>query len=488
VFSRDRRSLPGRPMTEQLPTMNKPRIAFIGAGSVVFSKNVLSDILWHDALKDADIRLVDIDGDRLNTAEGMLRKVNSELGGRAAISATRDRRRALDGADFVINCIGVGGYAATKVDLQLPLKFGVKQTVGDTLGVGGIFRSIRSIPELLGVCADMAGLCPDALLLNYSNPMAMHCLAVERATAIRHVGLCHGVQGTAQTMRMLTEMLREPPAAIARHFARPWGDATRDAEWKNWMERGLDPDLSYTCAGINHMAFFLRFESKGRDLYPLLRRAFGLPHVLRIDPVRFELFRRLGYFMTETSGHTAEYVPYFMKDPKEIEARHIWVNSYVHTCKDQDQAYRALRRTVRAGRPILEPGFRLSKEYASKIVNAVVTGRPFVFNGNVHNRGGALISNLPGDSCVEVPCVADRQGVRPTAVGELPPQCAALIRPNVSVQDLTVRGILEGRRDRILQAVMMDPNTASQISLPQLDKLVDAMFRAHAKRLPKGLR
>jgi alpha-galactosidase len=468
--------------------MTKIKIALIGAGSTVFSQNVIGDILWHEALRDSDLRLVDIDRDRLATAEGMARILCRQFGSQSKVTATTDRRKALDGADVVISTIGVGGTAATKTDLTIPARFGLKQTVGDTLGAGGVFRSVRSVPELLRICADMAELCPDALLLNYSNPMAMHCLAVERATRIKHVGLCHGVVNTALTMRMITAMASEKPAVIWRHFKRPWGDPEREREWKEWIRLGEDPDLSYTCAGINHMAFFLRFESKGRDLYPLLRKAMDIPHLYRFDRVRFDLMRRLGYFMTETAGHTAEYTPYFLKSDAEVARCFLRVSGYLQTCRDQDAAYRVLRREVKAGQNMAGMPYKPSREYCSRIINGLVTGQPYVFNGNVHNQGGALISNLPGDCCVEVPCTADRQGVRPTMVGELPPACAALICTNVNVQDLCVRGILEGNRRYIHQAIMLDPNTASVLTLAEIDRLVEAMFTAHAKRLPKNLR
>jgi alpha-galactosidase len=463
-------------------------IAFIGAGSTVFSRNVIADILWHDALRDADVRLVDIDRDRLETAHGMARILARQLGAPARITATTDRRRALDGADVVISAIGVGGYAATKADLDIPARFGVPQTVGDTLGPGGIFRAVRGVPELLKIAADMAALCPEALLLNYSNPMAMHCLALERATRIRHVGLCHGVVNTVHTMRMITAMMEEPRSVLERHFQRPYGHPERNREWVEWMRRGDDPELSYTCAGINHMAFFLRFESAGRDLYPLLRQAMDIPQLWRFDPVRFDLFRRVGLFMTETSGHMSEYLPYFLKQEAEIKRLFLRVAGYLETCRGQEAAYRQLRREVKAGKPVIPLPYAPSHEYASRIINGLVTGKPYVFNGNVHNRGGALISNLPGDCCVEVPCTVDRQGIRPSAVGDLPPVCAALIRTNVNVQDLAVRGILEGNRLYIRQALMLDPLTSSILSLDRIDKLADALFKAHATRLPAGLR
>jgi len=464
------------------------KIVFIGAGSVVFGRNVLADILWHPALKEADLVLVDIDAERLSTAERMTHIVNEQLGAGARITATKNRRLALEGADFVINAIGVGGHAAAKIDLELPARFGVRQIVGDTLGVGGIFRAVRSVPELLAICSDMEELCPRALLLNCSNPMAMHCLAVERTTKVRHVGLCHGVQNTAQTMRLIIAMAQEPAAAVRRHFQRPWNSPERVREWQAWLKKSFDPGLSYTCAGINHMGFFLRFRSKGRDLYPLLWKAMDIPHIWRFDPVRFELFKRFGYFMTETSGHMAEYVPYFLKNEREIRRCCLRPAVYLETCRRQDKEYCNLRRLMKSGQPIVPMPYEPSVEYAARIINASVENVPYVFNGNVHNEGGRWLPNLPGDCCVEVPCVVDKKGPRPLAPIDLPPQCAALIRTNVNVQDLAVRGILEGDRRYIHQAIMLDPNTASSLTLPEIDRVVEAMFKAHAKRLPRNLR
>ncbi len=465
------------------------KITMIGAGSAVFGRNLVADILWHDALRASEIRLMDIHSERLKTAEGMARLLARDFGAKQfRILATRDRRRALEGADVVINTMGVGGLDAVRDDLTIPARYGVRQTVGDTLGPGGIFRALRSVPELLRVCNEMAELCPEAWLLNYSNPMAIHCLAVERATRIRHVGLCHGVQGTARTMRMIVAIADESPRAIWRHFRRPYDSPARVEEWKRWWDQGDDPDLQYLCAGINHMAFFLTFRSGGRDLYPALWRAARIPHLRRFDPVRFALMERLGHFMTETNDHTAEYTPYFLKKPEEVARYHLRVGGYLETCRKLEREYRRLRQTVRRGRPIVPLPYVPSQEYAARILNALATGRPFVFNGNVHNQGGALISNLPGDCCVEVPCVADGNGIRPMTVGDLPPACAALIRTNVNVQDLTVRAILEGNRRYVRQALMLDPNTAGTLTLTQMDRLLDALFRAHSRRLPPDLR
>lgn len=457
-----------------------PKITFIGAGSAVFTKNLVADILAHPSLADSAIILQDIAEERLDTARRLAESVNQTMGTGARIEATTDRRKALEGADFVICTIGVGGSEAARIDLEVPLGFGLRQTVGDTLGVGGIFRSIRSIPVLLEICRDMEALCPDALLMNYTNPMAMHVLAVSRVSPIRVIGLCHGVVNTARTMRMLVALKDLPEAEAAAHFERPWNSPERTAEWMRWWELGDDPALSYTCAGINHMAAFLRFESGGVDLYPELKALIDHPVLNRFEPVRFELMRWLGYFMTETSGHSAEYVPYFLKDESEMTRCHVRVASYLGELDRLEGMMAELRKGMLAGEPQVAMPYRLSVEYASRILHAIVADEPFVFNGNVHNRGGALITNLPGDSCVEVPCVADRRGISPTYVGDLPPQVAALIRTNINVQDLTVRGILENNRDYFYQAAMMDPNTSSTLPLPKIRELMDAMFKAHA--------
>jgi len=453
------------------------KIALIGAGSVVFAKNVIADLLWHEALADSHLVLVDIDQGRLETARRLADRIQSSFGTGARIEHTMDRRQALAGADFVICTIGVGGFDATRRDHEIPARFGVQQTVADTLGPGGIFRSARSIPVLLGICRDMTELCPEAWLLNYTNPMATHCLAVARATRIKCVGLCHGVRNTARTMRMLVGLVERDPAEIWAHFELPAHSEPRVAQWQEWWELGADPDLTYTCAGINHMAFFLRFESAGRDLCAALREMLNMPHMRRLDPVRFELFERLGYFMTETSGHTAEYVPYFLKDPAETRRMHLEVSSYLDTCRRQDDGCRAMQAALAADDGIVNQPYELSVEYASRIINAIVTGVPYTFNGNVHNNGGKVIPNLPRDCCVEVPCRADGDGIRPVFAEELPPQCAALIRTNVNVQDLTVRAVLEARDDYLRHALMLDPNTASTLTLPRISELADAMLQ-----------
>ena len=465
-----------------------PKIAIIGAGSAVFSKNIIADILWHPSLSGSEIVLMDIDSRRLDIALRMARSINQTLGTRGVFRATVDREAALEGADFVLCTVGVGGCEATRKDLEIPLKFGLRQTIGDTLGVGGIFRSARSIPVLLELCRLMEKLCPKALLMNYTNPMAMHMLAIQRATSVRAVGLCHGVVNTAITMRMLVAMKDIPESEIAAHFRRPYNSPERTAEWKRWWELGRDEHLSYSCAGINHMAAFLRFESGGRDLYPDLKQLLDLPYFNSLEPVRFDLLRWLGYFMTETSSHSAEYLPYFLKNDAEIASRSLRVAGYLEAVGLLAQEIEGLDRALQSGSPVVPEDYSLSVEYASRIINAIVTGKPFVFNGNVQNRGGALISNLPGDACVEVPCVADSAGVTPTFIGDLPPQVAAMIRTNINVQDLAVRGILENSKDFLYQAAMLDPNTASSLTLSQIKALMDAMFEAHGGNLSPDLR
>ncbi len=465
------------------------RIALIGAGSVVFGRNVIADILWHDALKGCELRLMDIDPERLDTAVRLAGRINRDLRGGARIVATADRGRAIDGADAVICTINVGGYDATRLDHAVPRRFGVRQTVGDTLGAGGVFRAARNVPEVLRLCDDMAVRCPGAWLVTYSNPMAMHCLAVARTRRTRCVGLCHGVQNTAHTLRAILGMRAAgvTPRAVATHFKRPHGSPERTREWLEWMALGDDPALNYRCAGINHMAFYLSFRSGTRDLYPEIRSISGIPHLRRLDPVRFDLCERIGYFMTETSGHTAEYVPYYLRSAAETAAMELRPGSYLRTCREQEAAYRRLRRDLLAGRGGLPIPYAPSVEHVSRILNAMATGTPYVFNGNVHNAGGALIANLPGDACVEVPCTADRGGVSPHRVGDLPPACAALIRTNVNVQDLAVRGILEERRDLIKQALLLDPNTAATLAPRRIWALADAMFAAQSRWLPPGL-
>ncbi len=476
--------------------MSGPKIAFIGAGSTVFARALLGDLFSFPELRQAEIALMDIDPERLGATEAVARRVAAAAGAPAAITTTTDRRRALDGAAFAFNLIQVGGYRpATVTDFELPKKYGLRQTIGDTLGIGGIMRALRTIPVMLGMARDMAECCPDVLFLNYTNPMAMLTWAMRRATAIATVGLCHSVQGTA-------------------------------AEIAGWL--GLPAaEIDYRCAGINHLAFYLSLEHRGRDLYPDLRELLAEGRQPAYERVRFEVLRRFGFCVTESSEHFAEYVPWFIKRdrPDLIERFNVPLDEYPARCEEQiaewggmsaaltspdagdSERYEAVRRgalsgmrqrrlaTVAADDPgraaelrdlwLAERQRKLSGhsgEYGSLIVHSVVTGEPRVVYGNVANDG--LIENLPAGCCVEVPCLVDKQGVQPTRVGSLPPQLAALMQTNVNVQALTVEAALTGKREHVYQAAMLDPHTAAELDPEQIVTLVDELIAAHGELLP----
>ena len=467
-----------------------PKIAIIGAGSMVFSRNLISDILAFDALKGTTFALMDIDAERLKVAGAMAESINRTRGADAKVVVTPDRREAVAGADCVINTIGVGGFAATKTDFDVPERFGLRQVIADTLCIGGIFRTIRSLPVVLEMVREIERLAPDALLINYTNPMAMHVLGVARASSINIVGLCHGVRYTRGRMILLARLVEMGPEKAGRILAsrgspaEPGGTSFMDL----YHQCALDEAVETLCAGINHMAAFLVFRRGGEDLYPLLRHAHADEKIRQLEPVRLELMARFGYFMTETSGHISEYLPWFLRSDEEIQRLGLRPRAYIGTCEDLDATFQQYKRKAETHEPFGAADEPVSIEYASRILNAIETDTPYLFNGNVHNRGGALIANLPGDCCVEVPCVADALGIRPTAVGELPPQCAALMRTNINVQDLTVRAILERKREHVYHAAMLDPNTAATLSLPKIHELVDAMFDAHGELIPQYLR
>jgi len=427
------------------------RIAFVGAGSVEFTRNLLGDLLSFPELADATIALHDIDSDRLATAEAMARWTNAQLGTGATFEAHLDRRAALQGCDHVVNMIQVGGHAATLIDFEVPKQHGLRQTIGDTLGIGGIFRALRTIPVMLDIAADMAEVCPEAWLLNYTNPMAMLCWATYAGSPIhRVVGLCHSVQWTT---RGLAELVGVPYE-----------------------------EVEYLGAGVNHQAWILRFQHHGADLYPLLDEAIERDPDLR-RRVRVELYRRFGYFPTESSEHSSEYTPWFLRDDAMIEEFRVPVDEYVRRSEENLQMYDDERRRLAAG-----GGFEIERslEYASLIVHSMTTGEPRVIYGNVANRG--LIDNLPRGACVEVPCLVDGNGVQPTAVGALPPQLAALNRTFLNVCELTVRAALEGRREHVEHAALLDPNAAGTLSPEAIVELVDAMIDAHGDAMPEGIR
>ena len=428
-----------------------PRIVFIGAGSVEFTKNLLGDILSFPELAASEIVLHDIDPERLEAGAAIGRWTSDALGAPARISSTLDRSTALEGADYVINMVQVGGHEATLLDFELPLRHGLRQTIGDTLGIGGIFRALRTIPVMLDIAGDMAEECPDAWLLNYGNPMAMLCWAVYEGSPIdRVVGLCHSVQATT---RRLAELVGVP-----------------------------FEDVAFLGAGINHQAFILRFERDGENLYPLLDEAIERDRELA-RTVRVELYRRFGYFPTESSEHGAEYVPWFMRHDELVEHFRISVGEYVQRSEENLREYERIRAALAAGE-----GFEVERslEYASLIIHSIETGAERVIYGNVRNSG--LIDNLPDGCCVEVPCLVDRAGVQPTHVGALPAQLAALNRTFANVCELTVRAALDGKPEHVYHAAMLDPNTAASLTLDEIEALVDDLLEAHGDALPEGLR
>lgn len=457
-----------------------PKITLIGAGSTVFAKTLLGDILSFPELAESTINLYDIDAERLHTSEIAAHKVAEFLNVRPTIESTTDRRAALDGTDYAITMFQVAGYEpGTVIDLEVPKKYGLRQTIGDTLGMGGIMRGLRTIPVLLDMCEDMRELCPDVVLLNYVNPMAMLCWAVNQASKVKTVGLCHSVQHTARQLA---------------------GD----------IEVPLE-EINYLCAGINHMAFYLRFERNGHDLYPLLRQVIDEDRVPDWNRVRYEIFARLGFFVAESSEHFSEYVPWFIKRdrPDLIERFNIPLDEYMRRCEVQIKTWRfmqdklendvlasedevrqvlenadiapaAVESSLRRLRNIVK--VERSDEYAALAIHSLETGTPHVIYGNVPNYG--LIDNLPQDCSVEVPCLVDKNGIQPTRIGPLPPHLAALIQTNINVQALTVEASLKHKREHIYHAAMLDPHTAAELDLDQIWALVDDLIAAHGDWLP----
>jgi alpha-galactosidase len=428
-----------------------PKITFIGAGSTVFAKNLMGDILSFPELAEAHISLMDIDADRLRTSASVARKVAAATGANPTITTHTDRREALEGADYAINMIQVGGYKpATVIDFEIPKKYGLRQTIADTLGIGGIMRALRTIPVMLGMVKDMEEVSADGItFLNYVNPMAMNTWAVTRTSRIPVVGLCHSVQGTAEQ--------------IARDIGVPINE------------------INYLCAGINHMAFYTRFERNGVDLYPLIRQVVKDGRVPDWNRVRYEMLTRLGYFVTESSEHFAEYCPYFIKSghPELIEQFNVPLDEYIRRCENQLAGWHKMREEFEGDAPI---EVHRSHEYGSLIIHSLVTGQPRVVYGNVANNG--LINNLPQGCCVEVPVLVDKSGLQPTHIGSLPPQLAAIMQTNINVQSLTVEAALTGIREHVYHAAMFDPHTAAELTLEQIHSMVDELLAAHGDYIP----
>jgi alpha-galactosidase len=428
------------------------KIVLNGAGSVEFTKELLADILGFEDLAGSTIALFDIDTERLETAEAIARWTVAALGVPATIEPHLDRRAALDGADHVISMIRVGGHEGLRRDFEIPGRHGVRQTMGDTMGIGSIFRALCTIPALLDLARDVHEVAPDAWLYNYTNPMAALVWAIYSGTVHqRVVGVCMSPENTAQQLAQL----------IGAPFE----------------------EIAYIAAGMNHQSWILRLERGGQDLYPRLRQ------IVRDDPdglgrrVRVEIFKRFGYFPTESSEHNADLVPWFLPHEDQVRRFRIPVNEYLHRSEQNLGSYAEIRRRLTAGEALeLQRG----PEYAPQIIHSIETGTRRMIYGNVRNGGS--IDNLPPDCCVEVPCLVDRAGVQPTRVGSLPPQLAALNRLYVNVCELTVRAGLEERRDLVYQAALLDPNTAATLSIDEIVHVCDELIDAHGHLIPDGIR
>ncbi|WP_434362643.1 alpha-glucosidase/alpha-galactosidase [Parasalinivibrio latis] len=447
--------------------MNKyPKITFIGAGSTVFMKNIIGDILQRNALSGAEVALMDIDPVRLRESETVANRMVGKLGVDACISTHLVQKEALEGADFVIVAFQVGGYdPCTITDFEIPKEFGLRQTIADTLGIGGIMRGLRTVPHLWSVCEDMLEVCPEALLLQYVNPMAINTWAIARKyPAIKQVGLCHSVQHTAE---LLAKELDIPMSKIR-----------------------------YRCAGINHQAFFLKYEERQedgsyRDLYPQLQKGYAdgvLPRAISQESercqniVRYEMMKRTGYYVTESSEHFAEYTPWFIKEGRDdlIKKFAIPLDEYPMRCIEQIENWKKESAELQGAAEI---EIRKSDEYASEIINAAWTGVPTVIYGNVANTG--LITSLPDGCAVEVPCLVDHNGIQPIYIGELPPQLAAIMRSSINVQSLVVEALMTENPEHIYHAAMMDPHTGAELDLDQIWALVDRLREAHGDWLPQ---
>jgi len=428
------------------------KITFIGAGSTIFAKSVLGDVMLTPSLCEAEIALFDIDPKRLQESFMILDNINRNCNGsRAKIKTFNDRKEALRNAKYVVNAIQVGGYdPCTITDFEVPKKYGLRQTIADTLGIGGIFRSLRTIPVLLDIAKDMREVCPDAWFLNYTNPMAVLTGAMIKGGGIKTVGLCHSVQGCAY-----------------------------------WLLKGLElptDNIQWKIAGINHMAWLLEITRDGHDLYPEIKAKALKRPVPHHDMVRYEIMKRFGYYVTESSEHNAEYMPYFIKDryPELIEKFNIPLDEYPRRCIDQIARWEKMGKELTENKDLTH---KRTTEYASYIFEAMETDIPFKIGGNVLNTG--LITNLPDGATVEVPCLVDRSGVTPCFVGDLPEQLAALNRTNINTQLLTLEAALTLKKEHIYHAALLDPHTSAELSIDDTVALVDDLIAAHKGWLPE---
>ena len=435
-----------------------PKIALIGAGSTIFAQRLIGDILLSPELAgDTQIALHDIDEDRLCTSEIVTKRIAEKLGLNTLVFSSTDRRKVLAGTDYVIFMMQVGGYKpSTVIDFEIPKKYGLRQTIADTLGVGGIMRALRTIPVIRDILRDMEEVCPSAILLNYVNPMAMLCMAINQISpGIKMVGLCHSVQGTAEQL-------------------------AKD------LDENIS-DIDYFCAGINHMSFYLRFEKKQnglkQDLYPRLREIAEQRSMPKDNLVRYEMLKRLGFFVTESSEHFSEYTPWFIKRdrPDLIDEFNIPLDEYITRCEKQISEWDEQRINLEDINQSIE--VCQSHEYAASIINGLENDKEITINGNVSNEG--LIDNLPGNISVEVPCLINRNGIKPVKVGALPTHLAALMMTNINVQQLTVEAALSGKKEHVYHAAMLDPHTAAELSVDEIWHLVDDLLEAHGEMIPK---
>lgn len=437
-----------------------PRIAFMGAGSTIFAKSVLGDCILTPEIKDLEIALHDIDPVRLRDSKNMLENIAENVGRKVKIEEYLNRREALKGAKYIVNAIQVGGYdPCTITDFEIPKKYGLRQTIADTLGIGGIFRALRTIVVLEEFAKDIEEICPDALFINYSNPMAMLTGYLQTYTKVKTIGLCHSVQVCIPQLFKALEM----------------EDLIEEAKWE--------------IAGINHQAWLLRVEDKdGNDLYPEIKKralsfmAGEVEYDAHWDKVRYEIMARFGFYLTESSEHNAEYTPWFIKSkyPELIERYEIPLDEYPRRCVKQIEDWAKMREEL-VGNTGLE--HEKSREFASFIINAMENDVPYRVHGNVMNTG--LITNLPHNACVEVPCLVDRAGIHPCYVGGLPEQCAAINRTNVNVQLLTIKAAHTRKKEDLYMAAMMDPHTAAELSMDDIKDMCDEMLTAHKDWMPE---
>ncbi len=440
-------------MNEDLHNEQMLTITFLGAGSVVFTRQLITDLLRAEGLGDLHFSLHDIDAARLDTARRSVLSVAAQLSRTVTVTASLDRREALAGASFVVNMIQVGGIAATRHDLEIPARHGLQQTIGDTTGVGGVFRALRTFPVLTAIARDMQSVCPDALLLNYTNPMAMNVWWLsEVAPEIRSIGLCHSVYWTVHG---LCELVGVP------------------------LE-----ETHYRAAGVNHQSWLLEWSHNGEDLYPALRARIDDDQDLQ-RRVRAEIFQRIGFYPTETSEHSAEYVSWFLRSPEQIARFRLRPLEYIGISEENVREYEQTRRALDSGSALPLHGADQAAEYAPQIIHAITTGTPIEIHGNVVNDG--LIDNLPARAVVEVPCTVDADGITPQRMGSVPTAGAALNRTYLSVAELTLEAARTENPERVRQAVLLDANASSSLTPREIWQLCDELTAAHADFLPQGL-